>query len=115
MHEEGPQSFWHREDELAMRNGVQELVPEPFTPDRQALGVTRRAEVACFATEGDEEFSTALIAADARKPTFEIPTGQKLFHGTARGVPQAAVLLLELLLVNQYQRIDAILHQLEER
>jgi len=70
MQEERPQAFRHGEDELAMGDGVQEFVLEPLTPDGQALGVAGRAEVARLATEGDEEFGAALIAANARKPTF---------------------------------------------
>jgi len=70
MQEEGPQPFGHGEHELAVGDGVQEFVLEPFTPNREPLGMARRAQVARLATECDEEFGATRVATDACKPTF---------------------------------------------
>jgi hypothetical protein len=78
MKKEWPEPLGHGDDELAMGNRVQKFVLEPFTPERQALGVAGRAEVARLAAEGDEEFSAALIAA-VRNPLI-LATLRPLAH-----------------------------------
>ena len=114
MEEEGAQALGDGEDELAVGDGVEELVLEPVGPDFEALGVATGAEDAGLAAEGDEEFSVTALATDTCEAVVEDAAVEELRDGAPGRAPQAPKAWLELLLVHLGESVEMVLDELVE-
>ena len=96
-------------------DGCEEGLLEPETPQRQAFGVTTRAEVAALAGEGQEELVPAGVAAHPGEPVFEDPAGQVLLdYGGDDGAPVSPP-VCEALVVHGGELSEMILEEAIER
>ena len=102
--ESGPKDFRDGPHQLPMRNLLEDLASDPLHKGRHSLGLTRRAEIASLAAEGQQVLLATLRTADAGEAVAEDPAFRKtinrLVHHRAQGAIvsfiEIAVTLLEL-------------------
>ena len=102
------------EHHLAVRHVREQRVFEPERrerPEREALGVAARAEVARPARKGEQVFVRTRVTADARKAVFKDAAREELVgHLRYDGAPRA-VCGGEALVIHGRQRAELILHE----
>jgi len=97
--EEDPQHPGDGENDLAVRNIQEKLLPHPLAPFLKALGMTRRAEASGAAGEHQEPLLAAVGTADGGEPAVRITAVKITLHDLLDDRPEEPILLLETALV----------------
>ena len=82
-------------------------VLQPEDPEREALGVTARAEIPRLAGEGEQVLMGAVAAPDPREPVVQDAAGEELVGHLAHDGAPRAVGLREPLVIDRLQRVEA--------
>jgi hypothetical protein len=98
-----------------LRDGVEHFVLEPVGPDLEPFGVAAGTEIARLTTEGDQELGITVLADDASEAVVENAAIEELLDGALGCTAQAAVLGLELFLVDGHERLEVFLDEPVER
>jgi hypothetical protein len=92
-------SFGNDEDDLAMRDTQNRLLPHPFAPLLKPFGMAGGAESSRSTGEGQKEISATARTADAGEPAARVAAVQIALYDLLDDRTEEAVLLLEAALI----------------
>jgi len=89
--EQPAQDTWNREHDVAVRDGLEDLLDDVLREQRRALGPAARTEVASSAGESEQVLGGAVRAADPREAALQPAAGEVGLDApppAARSVPR---------------------------
>jgi hypothetical protein len=97
--EEDAEHFGNDEDDLAMRDVQNKLLPHPLAPLLKPFGMAGGAESSGSTGEGQKEISATARTADACEPTARVAAVEIFFYNLVDDRPEEPVLLLEPIII----------------
>ena len=107
-----PEDLRYAENEMAVRNGLQDSLAEPLTKFHHPLLMTRGTEVPSLARECEQEFVAALATPDTRKTIMKDAAIKIAVYNVFHIGTEKAILLCEPVIINLFQRIKMIFNAL---